>query len=1586
MASGASSATDPPAVLPTLCHLISFWEELSSTTLRVVEQNLIIPTPILTLKPAVEAEKDDKEKNTKGKSKKSKENKHAIPLARGNLFGEAAGGPLLGGAIGGGDKDTMCELCNLVFPHPVTYHMRQAHPGCGKPAGGQGYNSGGNFCGGWAGNCGDGGMGGSTWYLMCDTCRSKYLRDRIQVPKDRSKKTKKKSPLIKQSSYLQAMDPHLVMKNNAMFILDLASACSIHLPLQAPNSYSKAAVGGGSASQLPMLNEDMISDHCTFPLVPFSYLEQCGARAADSAFNEDAVFAGEIPRHGVKTRNFEHSVSQGNETVKDRVRPNSIYVLENSRLDDSDRAMLEESWNLQLPGRLSDDEERYPNRMQKAFQRSISELGSGVLTNTSLMQQPNGLPVDVGGQDGESLSGVAAANGRRRNNSSCMGYNSGMSLLKHPSAAMSRLIQTSDKTQNEKDGLSVDSLPVMKFCMQRHDLESLQCCMKLALCKASCRTYALQAFNWLVRQVTQLECLHDLFWHFVSSLSSSQMDEDEEEPVVVRKDKKEPDPEKGLVLCEHPLSDITIAGEAVAPLIQAFHAFLQTISDVMMYLPAGSALQQMAVRCWCLKFQLSDHVFLHRSHVFSNISKILSKSEEGWDPSSCSAGLQTMTRRKHLKDLTAAADVKASSRQAMIASVTDNSTETFWESGDEDKNKSKTITITCAADHRPKVVYVHIDNARDLGNKVNTVAFSAGSNAEDLAPIRQLDLELRFAGWVNAWLPEGNSKVIRLELKGPDNSLRVRQIKVLGDTGADGPGSPDEQKQQSAVAVQQKNCEMETLKVFRLLTSQVFGRLINEGSNAEADDQEKTVVAEGEQAHGDVNLKEHMVSILFSRSKLTQLQKLVCTHIVQAIRKETIRVQEQWEDELTESVAGQKEGSCQQSSDAYCFELLSLVLALSGSTVGRHYLAQQHSLLEDLLSLLHTASPRVQRQVVALIRRVLLDVQPKVLAGILGVFCLPPSDFSILSSNSDIQYDPNRKGLLDVFLACIAKALIVQVKSKLPCGGKSKNSVETFRLADCFAANNVLPGRWWFRGTISIQLAETIISLLKDLSAGKLTKEWAAVTKSAIAEPVLILSHLSDSLRNPTDCLKTPTLWLTMAALCVLSEDHVDQLSSGQWVGKGEASQARPTCENHDDGETLAMILCNECGNLCSDCDRILHLHRKARSHQRQVFKEEEEAIKVDLHEGCGRIKLYWLLALADSKTLKAVVEFRNASKDKLRGGNESVLGVGSLEPCRFCGTMTHPGLMTVGTVCNHPECQEHAKNACTKTLPCGHACGGIRDEDPCLFCLHGCSSAQDTLKQDADDMCMICFTEALSAAPAIQLACGHVFHWHCCRQVLQRLWPGPRITFGFSRCPICKADIAHSVLEDLLQPIRNRQEDVRRKAMMRLEYEGLHKADAIKTAGMSFHNDPAGYAMDRYAYYVCFKCKKAYYGGEARCEEQAAAPDDYDPSELVCGACSDVSRAQMCSRHGADFLEYKCRYCCSVAIFFCFGTTHFCNACHEDFQRVTTIPKSELPHCPAGPKAKQLEGDECPLHVVHPATGEEFALGCGICRNAHTF
>lgn len=115
------------------------------------------------------------------------------------------------------------------------------------------------------------------------------------------------------------------------------------------------------------------------------------------------------------------------------------------------------------------------------------------------------------------------------------------------------------------------------------------------------------------------------------------------------------------------------------------------------------------------------------------------------------------------------------------------------------------------------------------------------------------------------------------------------------------------------------------------------------------------------------DLREHMVGILFSRSKLTHLQKQVIIHIVQAIRKETIRVYEEWESHLssntTVSVSSGNSQDAGKTPDAYCFEMLSMVLALSGSSVGRAYLSQQGGLLGDLLSLLHTGSARVQRQV-----------------------------------------------------------------------------------------------------------------------------------------------------------------------------------------------------------------------------------------------------------------------------------------------------------------------------------------------------------------------------------------------------------------------------------------------------------------------------------------------------------------------------------------------------------------------------------------------------------------------------------------------
>lgn len=73
-------------------------------------------------------------------------------------------------------------------------------------------------------------------------------------------------------------------------------------------------------------------------------------------------------------------------------------------------------------------------------------------------------------------------------------------------------------------------------------------------------------------------------------------------------------------------------------------------------------------------------------------------------------------------------------------------------------------------------------------------------------------------GWVTSELPGGDHHVIKVELKGPENTLRVRQVKVLGWKEGE---SIKILGQISASMAQQKNCEAETLRVFRLITSQV---------------------------------------------------------------------------------------------------------------------------------------------------------------------------------------------------------------------------------------------------------------------------------------------------------------------------------------------------------------------------------------------------------------------------------------------------------------------------------------------------------------------------------------------------------------------------------------------------------------------------------------------------------------------------------------------------------------------------------------------------------------------------------------------
>ncbi|XP_039231733.1 E3 ubiquitin-protein ligase highwire isoform X2 [Drosophila yakuba] len=1718
---------------PALRCLVYLWEQICSGCVQIVQSNALEQREPRLLSPGGRDLNGDAD--TEGKEGKNSD--------------QGSGGEKdLGRKCKRKKKDdgSWCEICELFLPMPVTYHMRIAHPGCGKSAKGKGYNSVGIFCEGWAGNCGEGGKGASSWFLMCDPCRDRYLASCRSANNINSAARQLESSAaegnelnlfgVKSTTLIANAEVYTTMRENATFLLELCS------------SSSSAAGGAGSlaANSSSSKRSPQQMSVVAMPVVIEHQLGNSDLKPSTSRCSRITRLSGSKFGPGVGSGAFRKSFVGGPPVAPENVwlAPESFACLEclgtaghedlpyemfglgpNSNDNGYDRPLSEISYescepnNYELlsgslaPGTTAAGSVGGGNLSK--FHRSYS-MGQGWASlaqhnhpqphhpqqqQPHHQQQQHQMHLQLQQHQAPPVEGQPKVVYRRRNNSTSEG--DGSLLICYPSEHLRRLVpqkllasvsvmQTASGDGSGKDHasgtLGLDqsagqngggnlllTRPAMAFITQKHELDRLRAAMRRSLRIAACRIYALQALNWLLRSVTQGVCLHDLMWWFVSSLNPTGG----HQPEGRGDEASEP-------ALEHPVAYTQISGRFAHLITQSLHVLLQSVADLTLHLPLGSPLQRVAIQCFGIRFRQADHQFLHSSHVFGNISKILSKSDEQNDAMAVSTILKPDCDAEHNQlhpaattggtsgagarllcytDLSGMFEVTVSSRPAMAESLTDNSTETFWESDEEDRNKCKIIELSLTKlNYACRYLLVHIDNSRDIQNKVLNVVFYAGQSLGDTNVIKSADVDPKACSWISAKICDDSCTHFRLELHGPENTLRVRQIKLLGLPigGAMGAEDPSDHKHQPhlrlshASRIQQQICEAETLRVFRLITGQVFGKLI---SNVSSDLVPPDSAGIGPPSGGaqstslladSLDLREHMVGILFSRSKLSHLQKQVIVHIVHAIRKEAQRAKEDWElanlahvlkqsPQQHSAPAPAASASCEstpersRAPDTYCFEMLSMVLALSGSVVGRSYLSQQHGLLRDLLGLLHTGSDRVQRQVTALLRRILPEITPESFAELLGVQRLPPADYSIAHQSAS-DFDMSRLGLLDIFLAVIAKSLQLQVKVKTtvasagPSGsggvsgsssgnggaalkaGQQEKTPAFVRLCSSLDLSvqqlrsrpptgepgatdpfqfDVLPPRkeskrnlnqrWFLNGVISTKQAESIISLIRDLASGKLSEKWSQITKAAIAESVLNLTRLEEIYRSPEHCTKTSTLWLALASLCVLERDHVEKLSSGQW---SKLCDTRPLCSNHDDGETAAIIQCETCGSLCGDCDRFLHLNRKTRSHKRTVCKEEEEAIRVELHESCGRTKLFWLLALADSKTLKAMVEFRDGSHTIISGPQEAV------GRCRFCGLTGNSGLLEIGNVCADAQCQEYAANSCLKTKPCGHACGGVTGERKCLPCLqHVCHTRENELAeelrdpkltQDADDMCMICFVEALSCAPSIHLECGHVFHYHCCKAVLEKRWSGPRITFGFSLCPICKADIQHPLLADILEPINGLKQDVKRKALMRIKYEGVVKDTNSKDVNMT------QLAMDRYAYYVCFKCQKAYYGGEARCDAEIG--EKFDPEELVCGGCSDVARAQMCPKHGTDFLEYKCRYCCSVAVYFCFGTTHFCDTCHDDFQRLTNIPKVKLPQCPAGPKAKQLLGDECPLHVMHPPTGEEFALGCGVCRNAQTF
>lgn len=358
---------------------------------------------------------------------------------------------------------------------------------------------------------------------------------------------------------------------------------------------------------------------------------------------------------------------------------------------------------------------------------------------------------------------------------------------------------------------------------------------------------------------------------------------------------------------------------------------------------------------------------------------------------------------------------------------------------------------------------------------------------------------------------------------------------------------------------------------------------------------------------------------------------------------------------------------------------------------------------------------------------------------------------------------------------------------------------------------------------------------------------------------------------------------------------------------------------------------------------------------------------------------------------------------------------------------------------CADADCRDAVRRNghCAATLEgCGHPCYGAVDATQCGGCLvPECANASRAARSD---FCGICFVDELRASPCVWLPCGHVFHVSCVANRMRARWPGHRITFGYLGCPTCAASFTSAQLRDLPTASGDLRdvvavhvalrEQVEALVAARVRYEGLDRDPAVVEPGGEHHGDPVGLGMATLAYYECAQCGKPYFGGYRRCEAamdggnngaanrnggggearngdaaenqpqlaggaEPAAAADGARLDLVCGSCAAAGdQKAWCPAHGAAFIEYKCKFCCSVATYFCWGRTHFCSACHRRQDRgeyLTRKPVSEFPPCPAAEEANGTAGGGtpacCPLgpNIRHPPNGTaEYALGCSLCRH----
>eukprot|EP01047_Picozoa_sp_COSAG01_P008821 COSAG01_NODE_355_length_18359_cov_3.808773_3_plen_2980_part_00 len=707
---------------------------------------------------------------------------------------------------------------------------------------------------------------------------------------------------------------------------------------------------------------------------------------------------------------------------------------------------------------------------------------------------------------------------------------------------------------------------------------------------------------------------------------------------------------------QHILSGVWASVEQLGQLRAEFHGALTFVAQLLVAhteshtpdLSRHGALLRVALRCFRCQFTPEDHDFLERSQVLSAIGHIeraasrlvsdgpdrrhdepepelvQSALDDEPEPEQEDLGQQreqlmqsasssTVVQLAECKKLEKDKDVivTASSNAAMVPSLLDDSTETFWEPEGADFDGKLEVAMQPGSSDALQHIRVHVDNSRDADRKTKSISLKVacvgGPTVDVTVKIASL-----FGGWVKLDLPPVPPGVapdtitysVSLDGGGQDHNFggqrlnpRLRGLKLFG------PGVSCGDAEAVSIA---KTSSDEAIDIFRSLTRAV----IFDGKGLQQSDEDGAVADDGdgedESAHelvraGSANLREHVVGLLFSGTAASQkdghqlppLQKQVCALIFRELQSEAAAIR-------TRVQARQP-----AVNDSFCFELTSLVVALTGTSAGLAHLRGLSGTISAMCTILQMGSARLQRQALLVVRRTVLQgLRPSAVTKMLQ----PRMQF--------VRSD----GFAGYLLALVAKSCAVQLKAPGAKLATLNSDIDGMRL----------------EGKLEWDMGKEVLVTMEHCSA-----EWVEEIKSKCEASLSALVSLwAEQKASPQG---DSELWWAVAALCILDADSAKLLSSGA-ATPATTPGSRVFCTNHDDGTTPAAFHCAECGPqvyLCAQCDHWLHLSKACRTHSRTMLKEQQASMTVTVGDGTARLKTPLGVLAVDRRNGKAVCELK---------------------------------------------------------------------------------------------------------------------------------------------------------------------------------------------------------------------------------------------------------------------------------------------------------------------------------------------------------